>query len=127
MELNFNTKVDVEIDYDSVSIPDFDYESRDSSAEVKYNVAIETKSWGISGISYYGIKQEITCHINLMNKKTEEDDSFLFKIDLTDIETEGPEDFSGDICASNLAITLTEVVKIDDYTFKAKGTAVLSF
>lgn len=127
MEFNFTSKVAIGIDYDSVEPKGLAYESRDSEAEVKYNVAIETRPWGIKSISFYGIKQEVSCYVELLDKETEETESFLFKIDLEDISTEGPSDFSEEACPNSLDITISEVEQLPDNTFKAKGKATLSF
>lgn len=129
LELNFKTDVDIEIDYDSVKPQGHEYEDRSSSADgVQYNVAITTRSWGISNISYYMIRQEISCYVTLQPNDSDDSESYLFKIKIEDCETEGPEDIIGrDLTASSLSLTLTEVNRIDDHTFEAKAKATLSF
>lgn len=127
MELSFKTKVEVDVDYDSVKPAGYEYESRSSSATVDYKVGIEVREWGIKSISYYGITQEISCYINLLEESTEETDSFLCKIQISEISTEGPEDaLNRDLGGESLNLTITEITKSGE-GFVAKATAVLNF
>ena len=116
--------VPVEINYDSVKIPGFNYMDYGLSTNVQYNVTVDARNWGIKDISFYAISQEVTFYMNLESQETGDDEEFQFTVKLTDIETQGPDRLDG-MAATLLELEFTEVHKDGaGYQAVAKGTLV---
>jgi hypothetical protein len=119
--------VDVDIDSDSVKPDGFEFESHSSKTDIKYLVTIEARSWGIKSLCYITPSQEITMSVDLLKTGEEDYEDYTFKVTLTEVETDGPEDLNGDLAANNLTIKFEQIERLDDRTFKAKATATISF
>lgn len=125
---NFKTNVEIEIEYDSVKPEGLDYESRTSHGRVNYQFILELREWGIKTLSFLVPSQEISLDLELLKDEDEDYEEYSFKVKLTEIDVEGPEEVgAGDICPHTLNLTLTEIVKTGERSFEAKATGTLHF
>lgn len=123
--LKFTTDVEVDIDYDSEEIPGYEYESRSSRTRIKYEAYIELREWGIKNIGFMASAQEIVFDGELLSKDDKGDidpEEVTFKIKIEEIDTDTSEmDLgSGDISATEITLTLKDLVKENEVV---RGTA----
>lgn len=127
---DFKINVETEIDYDSKKPEGYEYESRYMRTDIKYHFDLELREWGIKNFSFYVPDQEIELEIELQPQNSEDfETSYVtFKLNLHDIETELPENFSrGDIYPQSLTLEIEEITKVKEGVFQGKATGSLSF
>lgn len=130
--MDFETQVHVEIRYSSVTHTRFDYESRNSTSNIIYNMDIEYKSWGINGFQVSVPDQKIIIDLDFIEKDNEDTKTRTIEISLSDIHvnldlSDNSFQLNKAICPQTLEIEITEIELKDEYTFIAKGTGSLSF
>jgi hypothetical protein len=125
-QLEFNTDVDVEIDFDSHKPEGYDYESRDTSTTFKYLVLIEIRSYGIKSLCTILPEQEITIEIELLAKDSEDSERCAFKVKLAQIDVERSDNYNLDQSPTTLTLTLENIKRNDDRSFEATATGTLS-
>ena len=127
MNESFISQVEYSIDYDSVKIEGYDYESRYGKVDVKYNVEIELRDWGVKSIMLSAPSQILNLELELQSLSDDEDIVYKsFKINLTDIKIENPEIF-GQINPQEINLTLKNLRKINEEHFEVDASAVLVF
>jgi hypothetical protein len=128
MDNLYKTQVNLEIDYKSVKSEEFDWESRHyKNINIKYEINLEYKNWGINGISCSLLDQELELEAEVMFHNKEESEYISLKIKVENTEVEHQKTFSnGVICPSELEVKLNSITKVSDgkYVAIAKGKLI---
>jgi hypothetical protein len=69
---------------------DIDFEGKTGKANIKWEVWIEYRKWGIKSISVFVPDQTVEAHLSYYDEKTAEEESQDLKMEIKDVECDDP-------------------------------------
>jgi hypothetical protein len=127
MNESFVSEVEYCIEHSSDKVNLYDYESRYGKINIKYNIEIEARDWGVKSIIITAPEQVLNLDLELQSLKDDEDIVYKsFKINLKNIEIENPTTF-GQINPTELSLTLKDIKHINEHESECDATGILIF
>jgi hypothetical protein len=93
-----------------------DFDLQDLSAEIKYNISIDVREWGIDGISVNISNIELSANINIFKE-------YLNKNEIELLKSKGFKEYSEDLTLFNWGISIkqnTHDIEVEDTVLKIK-------